>query len=89
MIAERVRAGLRNARAKDETLGRPRVVVDVRRIVTLRKSGASCAAICHETGLSKGTAQRVFHGLPKNGLRCVSADGRGLESRSSGPTKEG
>jgi len=39
----------------------------------MRKSGASWAAVCQETGLSKGTAQRTLHGLPKNHLRCVSA----------------
>ena len=30
---ERVKAGLRNARAKRKHLGRPRVIVDARRIV--------------------------------------------------------
>jgi DNA invertase Pin-like site-specific DNA recombinase len=65
-ISQRVKAGLETARAKGKTLGRPRVIVDARRIATLRKSGASWAAICRETGLSKGTAQRALHGLPKN-----------------------
>lgn len=41
LIAERVRAGLRNARAKGRTLGRPRVVVDFRLIATLRERGRS------------------------------------------------
>src|SRR6202521_1220233 len=36
LIAERVRAGLRNARAKGKTLGRPRTVVDTARIGRLR-----------------------------------------------------
>jgi DNA invertase Pin-like site-specific DNA recombinase len=66
LIVERVRAGLRNARAKGKRLGRPRVRVDVARIAILRKSGASWATICSETGLSKGTAQRALHSLPKN-----------------------
>lgn len=66
LIAERVRAGLRNARAKGKRLGRPRVVADSRRVATLRNSGASWATICRETGLTKGTAQRVFYDLPKN-----------------------
>jgi len=67
LIVERVKAGLRNARAKGKRLGRPRVIVDARRIAILRKGGASWAAICRETGLSKGTAQRAaLHGLPKN-----------------------
>ena len=63
LIAERVRAGLRNARAKGKRLGRPRVIVDARRIAALRNSGASWATVCEETGLSKGTAQRAVCGL--------------------------
>jgi DNA invertase Pin-like site-specific DNA recombinase len=65
-ISERVKAGLETARAKGKHLGRPRVVVDARRIAALRKSGSSWATICRETGLSKGTAQRAIHSLPKN-----------------------
>ena len=41
LIAERVRAGLRNARAKGKTLGRPRTVVDTVAIGELRSQGAS------------------------------------------------
>ncbi len=66
LIAERVRAGLRNARAKGKRLGRPRVAVDRARIGRLRAQGASWATVCQETGLSKGTAQRAVHRLPKN-----------------------
>src|ERR1700687_3580349 len=36
LIVERVRSGLRNARAKGKTLGRPRVVVDRSQIASLR-----------------------------------------------------
>jgi len=66
LIAERVRAGLRNARAKGKRLGRPRVVVDAARIATLRVQGRSWREICAETGISKGTAQRSLSSLPKN-----------------------
>ena len=38
LIVERVKAGLRNARAKGKRLGRRRVAVDSRRIATLRKA---------------------------------------------------
>lgn len=41
LIAERVRAGLRNARAKGKRLGRPRVDVDAGRIAALRAQGLS------------------------------------------------
>jgi len=66
LIAERVKAGLRNARAKGKHLGRPRVIVDATRIATLRALGHSWREICIELGLSKGTAQRAFYSLPKN-----------------------
>src|SRR5246127_1575022 len=39
LIAERVRAGLRNARAKGKTLGRPRRILDTKRIAALREQG--------------------------------------------------
>jgi DNA invertase Pin-like site-specific DNA recombinase len=66
LIAERVRAGLRNARAKGKHLGRPRVHVDAVRISFLREQGLSWREIVAETGISKGSAQRAFCGLPKN-----------------------
>jgi DNA invertase Pin-like site-specific DNA recombinase len=65
-ISQRVKVGIETARIRGKRLGRPRVAVDAGRIATLRKSGASWATICLETGLSKGTAQRSLHGLPKN-----------------------
>ena len=39
LIVERVRAGLRNAKAKGKSLGRPRVFVDAERVAELRASG--------------------------------------------------
>jgi DNA invertase Pin-like site-specific DNA recombinase len=65
LIQERVRAGLRNARAKGRQLGRPRVIVDASRIAVLRAQGRSWAQIRDEIGVSKGTAQRALVGLPK------------------------
>lgn len=59
LIQERVRCGLRNARAKGKRLGRPRVVVDASRIASLRAKGRSWAQITTDTGVSKGTAQRA------------------------------
>src|ERR1700693_2770587 len=41
LIVERVKAGLRNARAKGRVLGRPRVTVDASRIAALRAGGRS------------------------------------------------
>jgi DNA invertase Pin-like site-specific DNA recombinase len=67
LIQERVRAGLRNARAKGKRLGRPRVVVDAARIAVLRGQGRSWSEIVTEMGIGKGTAQRALASLPKTG----------------------
>jgi DNA invertase Pin-like site-specific DNA recombinase len=55
LIAERVRAGLRNARAKGKRLGRPKADVDVAQIESLRASGHSWRTIARTLGLSVGT----------------------------------
>jgi DNA invertase Pin-like site-specific DNA recombinase len=62
---ERVRAGLRNARAKGKRLGRPHKCVDVDRINSLRASGHSWRTIARMMKLSVGTvyaAARSQHG---------------------------
>jgi DNA invertase Pin-like site-specific DNA recombinase len=66
LIVERVKAGLRNARAKGKRIGRPKVPVDASRVKALRDAGRSWSQICSETGLTKGTAQRSVSSLPKN-----------------------
>jgi DNA invertase Pin-like site-specific DNA recombinase len=66
LIVERVKAGLRNARAKGKHLGRPRVAVDVDRVAVLRAQGQSWASISEKLGIGKGTAQRAALRLPKN-----------------------
>jgi DNA invertase Pin-like site-specific DNA recombinase len=54
LIAERVRSGLRNARAKGKRLGRPTKPVDVARIGSLRASGHSWRTIAAMMNLSVG-----------------------------------
>ncbi len=61
LIAERVRAGLRNARAKGKKLGRPRKAVDRSRIAALRRVGRSWAAIGQELGMGEGTVRRAVY----------------------------
>jgi DNA invertase Pin-like site-specific DNA recombinase len=65
LIQERVRAGIRNAKAKGIRVGRPRVVVDAFQIASLRAQKRSWAEIVAELGIGKGTAQRALAGLPK------------------------
>lgn len=50
LIAERVRAGLRNAPAKGKTPGRPRKAMDASRIADLRAQGLSWRAVARELG---------------------------------------
>lgn len=66
LIAERVRAGLRNARAKGTRLGRPKAELDCTRIATLRAEGASWRKIAAEMGVSVGTVHALGHERPKN-----------------------
>jgi DNA invertase Pin-like site-specific DNA recombinase len=55
LIAERVRSGLKNAKAKGKRLGRPTKPVDVARINSLRASGHSWRTIAGMMKLSVGT----------------------------------
>ncbi len=56
LIVERVRAGLRNARAKGKRLGRPRSGVDQAAIKRLRAQGASWRAVGAALGVAPATA---------------------------------
>jgi len=64
LIVERVRAGLRNARAKGKRIGRPRVVVDTFRIARLRERGCSWRTIAGQVGCSARTTRRI--GAPRD-----------------------
>lgn len=69
LIQERVRAGIRNAKAKGIRIGRPRVFVDAFQIASLRAQGRSWAEIVAETGV---------------GTKCTSRDAR-LRGKTSNP----
>jgi DNA invertase Pin-like site-specific DNA recombinase len=81
LIQERVKAGIRNARAKGKRIGRPRIAADGCRVAALRKTGNSWSVVCKRTGLSKGTAQRAYYAhksapcLPKNRRGPISSGG--------------
>jgi DNA invertase Pin-like site-specific DNA recombinase len=60
LIVERVRAGLRNARAKGKTLGRPCLAVDAIRIGRLREEGHSIREIADELGCSRGLVHKTL-----------------------------
>ena len=63
LIAERVRAGLRHARAKGKRLGRPRKFVDKVEVLSLRTSGISWRAIARTLGVSVGTVFAAAQGV--------------------------
>ena len=55
LIVERVRAGLRHARAKGKRLGRPKKSIDVAQIKSMRAAGASWRVIARKLGVSVGS----------------------------------
>jgi len=74
LIAERVKAGLRNARAKGKKLGRPKVAVDAAAVASLRARGASWAAIAYDLGVGEGTVRRAAQKSAKNLLARASVN---------------
>src|SRR5580658_1492431 len=60
LICERVRAGLRNARAKGKMLGRPGHSLDVAKIGALRASGLSWRAVSEKLGYSVRSVRRAW-----------------------------
>jgi DNA invertase Pin-like site-specific DNA recombinase len=59
LIQERVRAGLRNAKAKGKRIGRPRQVVDSSKVLALRGQGLSWRAVSSRLKLGLGTVYRA------------------------------
>ena len=65
LIQERVRAGLRNAKAKGKRIGRPRLVVDSARVLQLRAQGRSWRDISACLKLGLGTVYRAAGSIKK------------------------
>jgi len=61
LIVERVKAGLRNARAKGKRLGRPRVSVSAAKIKELRAAGLTLRDISMRCRISKTTVIRALN----------------------------
>ena len=60
IIAERVKAGLRRARENGKKLGRPKVAVDLKQILKLRRQGLSLRAIATDIGVSRTTVYEII-----------------------------
>ena len=69
LIQERVKAGIRNARAKGKRIGRPRKLVDILELDRLRKQGLGWKKIAKELNLGVGTVMR----MAKNRMPVESA----------------
>jgi DNA invertase Pin-like site-specific DNA recombinase len=72
LIAERVRAGIRNARAKGKQLGRPRKISNPEIVASLRANGASWREVGRSLGVSAATAFCTARSLSRGrGSNCV------------------
>lgn len=67
LIAERVRAGLRNARAKGKRLGQPRISVDASHMTRLRAEGRSVREIAEALGVSRSLVHKTLANIGPNG----------------------
>ncbi len=65
LIQERVKAGLRNARAKGKRIGRPRQEVDSSIVRALRDQGLSWRAVSDRLNLGLGTVYRAVSSQPQ------------------------
>ena len=62
MIVERVKAGLKRARAEGKVLGRPRVSADIEaKVIALRGKGEGMRKIARTLGIGNCTVQRIVN----------------------------
>ena len=62
MIVERVKSGLKRAKAEGKTLGRPRVSAAVEaKVLALRQKGTGMRKIARELGIGNCTVQRIVN----------------------------
>jgi DNA invertase Pin-like site-specific DNA recombinase len=59
LIAERVKAGMKAAKAKGQKFGRPRADVDAKAVAELRLQGVPFSAIGRQLGIAKSTAVKL------------------------------
>jgi len=73
LIRERVKAGLRNAKAKGKHVGRPKAILDASEIAGLRAQGLSWLAIAEKLGVGEGTVRRMVLASAKTPATTVDA----------------
>jgi len=62
IISERVKAGLRRAKANGKKLGRPKALVEVEALRGLRSEGLSLRQIGNQLGISRTTVGQILKG---------------------------
>ena len=73
IIAERVKGGLRKARANGKRLGRPYSDINVNRVIKCKEQGMSIREIAKEMGLSRSKVERTLKmGVSKTLENCMS-----------------
>jgi DNA invertase Pin-like site-specific DNA recombinase len=74
IIAERVCAGIRNARAKGQVLGRPHIHIDVERILEMKASGMSIRQIAATLKVGYGTVRERLQVGERKTLSNIHAE---------------
>jgi DNA invertase Pin-like site-specific DNA recombinase len=64
-IVERVRAGISRARSQGVKIGRPRVAVDIKKALELRREGLGFKQVAKALGLPRTTVYRVLASIPQ------------------------
>ncbi len=73
IIAERVKGGLRKARANGKQLGRPNDDVDISNVIKCKEQGMSIREIAKDLGLSRSKVERTLkQGVSKTLETCLS-----------------
>ena len=73
IIAERVKGGLRKAKANGKQLGRPNSDIDINEVVKCKENGMSIREIAKELGLSRDKVERTLKlGVSKTIESCTS-----------------
>ena len=73
IIAERVKGGLRKAKASGKRLGRPESEVDVNKVIEYKEQGKSIREIAKEMGIHRSKVERTLKlGVSKTLESCTS-----------------
>jgi DNA invertase Pin-like site-specific DNA recombinase len=73
IIAERIKGGLRKARANGKRLGRPTGDIDINKVIEYKEQGRSIREIAKEMGIHRSKVERTLKmGVSKTLETCLS-----------------